>query len=109
MLDAYAAGVNAFMQATTRLPIEFQLLPRHQSPGSPGMPAPCSKSPCVHRRACGRRKLWRARLLRHIGPELTAKLYTDKPSGQPLIIPPGLDYRGPALNGLEALRAGEAW
>jgi penicillin G amidase len=50
-------------------------------------------------------KLWRARLLRHLGPELTAKLYEDDASGQPLIIPPGVDYRGPALNGLDALRA----
>ena len=54
-------------------------------------------------------KLWRARLLRQIGPELTAKLYTDEPSTQPLIMPPGLDYCGPVLNGLDSLRAGAGW
>jgi penicillin amidase len=107
MLDAYAAGVNAFMQSTDRLPIEYQLLATTPEPWRPWDACAVFKIRHVFTGGVWQGKLWRARLLRRIGPELTAKLYADEPSGQPLIIPPGLDYRGPALNGLEALRAGE--
>ena len=54
MLEAYAAGVNAFVQATDRLPIEYQLLAVTPEPGSPGMPVPCSKSGMCSPGACGR-------------------------------------------------------
>ena len=108
MLDAYAAGVNACMQATDRLPLEYQLLATSPEPWQPWDACAVFKVRHVFTGGVWQGKLWRARLLRQIGPELTAKLYADKPSDQPLIIPPDLDYRGPALNGLEALRAGEA-
>jgi hypothetical protein len=108
MLEAYAAGVNAFVQATDRLPIEYQLLAMTPEPWQPWDACAVFKVRHVFTGGVWQGKLWRARLLRQIGPELTAKLYAEEPSGQPLIIPPGLDYRGPALNGPEALRAGEA-
>ena len=108
MLDAYAAGVNALVQATDRLPIEYQLLSTSPEPWQPWDACAVFKVRHVFTGGVWQGKLWRARLLRQIGPELTAKLYADEPSGQPLIIPPGLDYCGPALNGLEALRAGTA-
>jgi penicillin G amidase len=108
MLEAYAAGVNAFVQATDRLPIEYQLLATTPEPWQPWDACAVFKVRHVFTGGVWQAKLWRARLLRQIGPELTAKLYADEASGQPLIIPPGIDYRGPTLNGLQALRAGEA-
>jgi penicillin G amidase len=108
MLEAYAAGVNAFVQSTDRLPIEYQLLTTTPEPWQPWDACAVFKVRHVFTGGVWQAKLWRARLLRHLGPDLTAKLYADEASGQPLIIPPGVDYRGPALNGLEALRAGEA-
>jgi penicillin amidase len=108
MLEAYAAGVNAFLQATARLPIEYQLLATTPEPWQPWDAWAVFKVRHVFTGGVWQAKLWRARLLRHLGPELTAKLYADDASGQPLIIPPGMDYGGPALHGLEALRAGEA-
>jgi penicillin G amidase len=107
MLEAYAAGVNAFVQATNRLPIEYQLLATTPEPWQPWDACAVFKVRHVFTGGVWQGKLWRARLLRRIGPELTAKLYADEPSGQPLVIPPGLDYHGPALHGLQALRAGE--
>ena len=108
MLEAYAAGVNAYMQTTTRLPIEFQLLHTTPEPWQPWDACAVFKVRHVFTGGVWQAKLWRARLLRHLGAERTAILYADQTTGQPLIIPPGVDYRGPALNGLEALRAGEA-
>jgi penicillin G amidase len=109
MLEAYAAGVNAYVQTTARLPIEFQLLHTTPEPWQPWDACAVFKVRHVFTGGVWQAKLWRARLLRHLGPERTAKLYADDASGQPLIIPPGVDYHGPTLDGLEALRAGEAF
>lgn len=108
MLEAYAAGVNAFLRTTTRLPIEYQLLDTTPESWQPWDACAVFKVRHVFTGGAWQAKLWRARLLRHLGPELTAKLYADTSSGQPLIIPPGVDYHGPALNSLAALGAGES-
>jgi penicillin amidase len=107
MLEAYAAGVNAFLRTTRQLPIEYRLLDASPEPWQPWDAGAVFKVRHVFTGGVWQAKLWRARLLRHLGPELTAKLYAETSSGQPLIIPPGVDYHGPALDGLEALRAGE--
>jgi penicillin G amidase len=108
MLDAYAAGVNAFLQATARLPIEYQLLNITPEPWQPWDACAVFKVRHVFTGGVWQGKLWRARLLRQLGPELTAKLYADDPSGQPLIIPPEADYHGPALSGLDVLHPAKA-
>ena len=78
MLDAYAAGVNAFVQATDRLPIEYRLLDTTPEPWQPWDACAVFKVRHVFTGGVWQAKLWRARLLRQIGPELTAKLYTDE-------------------------------
>jgi penicillin G amidase len=108
MLEAYAAGVNAFLRTTRRLPIEYRLLDTTPEPWQPWDACAVFKVRHVLTGGIWQAKLWRARLLRRLGPDLTAKLYAETPSGQPLIIPPGVDYHGPALNSLELLRAGES-
>jgi penicillin G amidase len=108
MLEAYTTGVNTFLQMTTRLPIEYQLLDTAPEPWQPWDTCAVFKVRHVFTGGVWQAKLWRARLLRHLGPELTAKLYADQSSGHPLIILPDLDYHGPALNGLDALQTGEA-
>jgi penicillin amidase len=108
MLEAYAAGVNAFLQAPTQLPIEYQLLDTTPEPWQPWDACAVFKVRHVFTGGGWQAKLWRARLLRHLGPEVTAKLYQDDSSSQPLIIPPGVDYHGPALNGLDVLRTAKA-
>ena len=85
MLEAYAAGVNAYVQTTARLPIEFQLLHTTPEPWQPWDACAVFKVRHVFTGGVWQAKLWRARLLRQLGPERTARLYADDASGQPLI------------------------
>jgi len=106
MFDAYAAGVNAFMYATTRLPIEYRLVDATPDPWQPWDACAVFKGRHIQM-GVWQVKLWRARLLRHLGPELTAKLCEGYQTGQPLIVPPAMDFEGSVLNGLKALQEGE--
>ena len=105
MLDAYAAGVNAFLAVSSALPIEFHLLGARPEPWSPWDSIAVFKMRHVEM-GPWQAKLWRARLLRHLGPERAAKICLDAQPNPTLIVPPGAEYRGPALDGLDALAAG---
>ena len=107
MLDAYAAGVNAFLRTTRHLPIEYRLLNAAPEPWQPWDACAVFKVRHVFTGGVWQAKLWRARLLRHLGPELTAKLYAGDPPGQPLIIPPEVDDDGSVPDGLQEMREGE--
>ncbi len=105
MLAAYAHGVNAFLRSTARLPVEFELT------GLPMTPWMAWDSLAVYMvrhilMGVWEAKVWRARLLNHLGPAGTAALYPGYPPGQPVIVPPGGTYRGPLLDGLRALAEG---
>ncbi|HEX9247605.1 MAG TPA: penicillin acylase family protein [bacterium] len=105
MLDAYAAGVNAFLASTRTLPVEFRLLEARPEPWAPWDSLAVFKVRHVDMGAW-EAKLWRARLLRHLGPALTAKLCPGTQPAPMLIVPPGGEYRGPASDGLEVFTAG---
>ncbi len=107
MFDAYAAGVNAFIQSTDRLPIEYSLV---EGSPEPWQPWDCMAVFKVRHILMGvfEGKLWRARLLRALGPEKAARLLRGYQPGHLLIVPPGAVYDGPALDGLEELRKGMA-
>jgi penicillin amidase len=107
MLDAYAAGVNAFLQSTTRLPIEYRLLDASPEPWQPWDACAIFK---VRHISMGvwQLKLWRTRLLRRLGPELTAKLCEGYQPGHVLIVPPGADFSGPAMSGLQEFWEGSS-
>ncbi|HKV46065.1 MAG TPA: penicillin acylase family protein [bacterium] len=105
MLEAYAAGVNAFLAAARTLPVEFQLLGARPEPWTPWDSIAVFKVRHVEM-GPWQAKLWRARLLRHLGPDLTAKLCPGTQPTPTLIIPPGVPYRGPVPDGLEILTAG---
>ena len=109
ILEAYAAGVNGFLRTSTRLPIEYRLLETVPEPWQPWDACAVFKVRHVFTGGVWQAKLWRARLLRRLGPELTARLYPSQASTDPLIIPPDADYQGPALSGLDGLRAGESF
>ena len=105
MLDAYAAGVNAFIENTQSLPVEYGIVD-----GQPDawQPWDCLAVYKVRHILMGvfEAKLWRARLLNELGPERTARLFPGYPPGHLLIVPPGADYTGPVGDGLEELRRG---
>ena len=105
MLDAYSAGVNAFISSTQRLPVEYRLL---TATPEPWQPWDCLAVFKVRHILMGvfESKLWRARLVNHLGPEKAAKLGYGYQRGHVLTIPPGTDYDGPPVSALEELSKG---
>ena len=102
MLDAYAAGVNAFMDSATSLPVEYRIVgasPERWEPWD------CLAVFKVRHILMGvfEGKLWRARLVGKLGPARAARLLKGYQAGHLLIVPPGVDYAGPELDGLEQL------
>ena len=99
MLEAFAAGVNAFMASTKQWGVEFDVVGAAPEPWQPWDSMAVFK---VRHLDMGpwKAKLWRARLLRYVGPERAADL-TRQPQAHPmLIVPPAAEYRGARLDGL---------
>ena len=93
MLDAYAAGVNAFVETAARLPVEYVLLAETPEPWRPWDGLGVFK---VRHLFMGtfEFKLWRARLLERLGPEGTAALFPVHAPGDLLIVPTGATFEG---------------
>jgi penicillin amidase len=106
LLEAYAAGVTAFLQTTPRLPVEYQLLDVAPEPWQPWDACAVFKVRHLFTGGVVLGKLWRARLLHQLGPELTAVLCEGSERDQPLIIPPGAGYPGTPLHGLAEFQQG---
>ena len=102
LLDAYAAGVNAFLRTADALPVEYALLEARPEPWRPWDSFAVFK---VRHLMMGvfEGKLWRARLVNTFGPEKAAALLRGHPPGDLVIVPPGGTYEGPALDGLAEL------
>lgn len=103
-LDAYADGVNAFIDSDDPLPYEYELLGVEPERWEPWH---CVLVYKVRNSAEGsfQSKLWRAKLAADIGPEQAAKLSPGYQQGMYLTVPPGVVYQGPAENAVEELRA----
>lgn len=104
MLDAYAAGVNAFLATTRTLPIEFRLLDARPEPWTPWDSLAVFKVRHVEM-GPWQAKVWRARLVCHLGPDLAAKLCPGTQPNPTLIVPPGTEDRRPASDGREIFAA----
>jgi penicillin amidase len=107
MLDAYAAGVNAFIDTAAALPVEFTLTGTAPSRWQPWDASAVYK---VRHVLMGvwQMKAWRARLVRHLGAARAADLCPGTPPNPMLIVPPGVEYDGPAADGLAVLSEAEA-
>ena len=119
MLDAYAEGVNAFInngrntgretstESDQPLPIEYRITGLRPEPWQPWDGLIVFK---VRHILMGvfEAKTWRAQLLREIGPEKLAAMFPGYQPGQLLILPPGETYSGILQESLEELRAGAA-
>ena len=103
-LDAYADGVNAFIQSENPLPYEYHLLETSPEPWELWH---CILVYKVRNSAEGsfQSKLWRAELAARIGPEKAAKLSPGYQPGSYLTVPPGVIYDGRAQNAVDELRA----
>ncbi len=102
MVDAYTAGVNAFLDSTQTLPIEYTILGETPERWENWH---CLAVYKMRNTLLGtfEPKLFRTRLIKAAGPEKVAGLIRGYPSGHLLTVPPGEGYAGPALDGLEAL------
>ena len=113
MFDAYAAGVNAFISTTPTLPVEFGIVGTRPEPWQPWDGCAIYKVRHVLMSTWAN-KLWRARQLRLIGPELLLKLRAGAHIPSPIVIPPGSEGVVPVdepdtLAGAEAIAGLWEW
>ena len=102
VLEAYAQGVNAFIeQNQSRLPIEFVLLRFKPEPWKPADTIQWSKMMGWNLGGNWETEIIRARLIARLGVELASKLEPGYDPAHPLIVPPGIEYRGINLGLLE--------
>ena len=105
IMDAYAAGVNAFIQGTSSLPIEYALV---ESQPEPWQPWDCLAAFKARHTLMGvyAAKLWRARLVNVLGPRKAAEVLPGYQPGHLLIVPPGAKYEGPLVDAFDAMASG---
>ncbi|MFW6074314.1 MAG: penicillin acylase family protein [Chloroflexota bacterium] len=92
MLNAYSRGVNAFIESTSSLPIEYTIV------GIEPEPWEAWHTVAVYNvrhilMGTGLSKLLRARSLHFVGPEFASKLRAESQGDEVLIVPPGEEYR----------------
>jgi len=113
MFDAYAAGVNAFIGSTATLPIEYGLVGATPEPWQPWDGCAVYKVRHVLMGAFGT-KLWRARILQTLGPEMVVKLRDGGGTAGPVVTLPGVEYAAlpdaaESVFGTEALEGTWDW
>ena len=105
MFDAYTQGVNAFIQTTESLPVEYGISGISSEPWEPWDGLVVYK---VRHILMGvfESKIWRAQVARKLGPEKAAMVFPGYEPGHLLILPPGDVYEGALDDGLEELSRG---
>ena len=110
MIDAYTAGVNAFLDATKTLPIEYKILDQRPNRWENWH---CLAVYKFRNTLLGtfEPKLFQTRLARELGAKKVAALIKGYPTGHLITVPPGAVYEGQPLDGFEELRqaATELW
>ncbi len=90
-LQAYAKGVNRFIETTPALPFEFTLLRYDPEPWTPVDSLSWSKLMAFALSGDWDSEIIRARLIDRLGPERAARLAGRYPSENPIIVP-DIDY-----------------
>jgi len=94
VLDAYAAGVNAYIDARrSRLPLEFTLLRFAPEPWSPVDTLAFAKLMAWNLSGNWESEILRAHLVSRFGEAGMARLLPPYPTEMPVIVPEGADYR----------------
>ena len=112
IFEAYAAGVNAFIDGPDPLPVEYAiagLLSENERP-EPWQPWHSLVVYKVRHILMGvfESKIWRARMVRAMGPEKAGSLFPGYEPGHLLILPPGATAVGALDTGLTELAQGAA-
>ena len=126
MIEAYANGVNAFIESTDTLPVEYALIGAEPEPWRP---QDCLAVFKVRHIMMGvfEGKTWRAKLVNTFGPERAASLlkgygneWRDRVksiwgderassfSSQLVIVPPGTESESDLIDGIDQLETGLA-
>ncbi len=101
-MDAYAQGVNAFIERNqNKLPVEFTFLRFKPEPWQIEDSIQWSKMMGWNLGGNWETEVIRARIVAKLGAERAAKLEAGYDPNHPLIIPPGVEYRGINLGMLE--------
>ncbi len=96
-LEAYAAGVNAAIEAMPAPPIELQLLRIDLEPWTPADSLSIGKIIALGFSTNMETELFRAELVALIGAEKVARLEPQYPGGNPVVTQPGVPWSGDAL------------
>ena len=86
VLDAYAAGVNAFLGSGVALPIEFTLLGYRPEPWRPADSLVIGKLLALQLTGNYGNELLRARLARTLSPDEISELFPDYPQDAPVTL-----------------------
>ena len=102
MIKAYTAGVNAFIESSEPLPVEYILTGTKPEKWEDWH---CVLVYKVRNTAEGsfQAKLWIAKLAAEIGPGRVAAISPGSQPGALMTVPPGAEYSGEALNAIEEL------
>ena len=102
MIKAYTAGVNAFIESSEPLPVEYILTGTKPEKWEDWH---CILVYKVRNTAEGsfQAKLWLAKLAAEIGPGRVAAISPGSQPGALMTVPPGAEYSGEALNAIEEL------
>jgi len=104
-VEAYAAGVNAFIEGNrNRLPPEFLILRFRPQPWMPVDGLTIGKFVGWSLSGNWDTEIVRAWIVERLGPEEAARMEPGYPVGAPLIVPPGAECRGLGAPLLEELR-----
>ncbi len=101
-IEAYTDGVNAFIDSTKTLPVEYKVLGTKPERWEPWH---CVVVYKVRNTAEGsfQGKLWLSKLVAEIGAERVARLSPGYQPGNLLTVPAGERYSGPVLNAVDEL------
>lgn len=97
LLEGYAAGVNAAVECAPALPLELKLLGLEPEPWTPVDSLAAGKMIALGFSTNMESELFRAELVREVGPERAARLEPSYPAGNPVVMAPGDGWAGDAL------------
>jgi penicillin amidase len=97
VLEAYARGVDAAVDASRALPLEFQLLRLAPEPWSPADSLAIGKVIALGFSTNMEAELLRADLVAAVGAERAARLEPRYPGGNPVVVDPGTGHPGDVL------------
>ena len=107
VFDAYAAGVNAFIEGPDPLPAEYAIAGIEPEPWQPWHSLVVYKARHILM-GVFESKIWRARMVRAMGPEKAGQLFPGYEPGHLLILPPGAAAPSPLDVGFKELAEGAA-